>query len=163
MEITVYHGGTEIIEHPICTIGRPRLDFGCGFYLTDIESQAKQWALFTAKKRGAQAVINTYLLDKEAIIKNARCKIFTAYNLEWLEFVVASRRGLNPAVGYDYIEGGVANDRVIDTVNLYMAGLMGPDMALQRLAQHLPNNQICLLSQNIVDKYLKYYGAETVK
>lgn len=44
--------------------------------------------------------------------------------------------GLNPSSDYDYIEGGIANDRVIDTINLYMPGLMSADTALERLSQH---------------------------
>ena len=82
---------------------------------------------------------------------------------EWLEFIVASRKGLNPAAEYDYIEGGVANDRVIDTINLYMAGLMSADIALKRLSEHQPNNQICLLSQSITDKYLSYERSESAE
>ena len=34
--IIVYHGGTDIIENPICKLGRDNLDFGKGFYITDI-------------------------------------------------------------------------------------------------------------------------------
>ena len=63
---------------------------------------------------------------------------------------------------YDYIEGGVANDRVIDTINLYMAGLMDSDTALRRLAIHRPNNQICLLNQELTDKYLIYERTEHI-
>ena len=77
-----------------------------------------------------------------------------------LIFIVASRRGEIPAAIYDYVEGGVANDRVIDTINLYMSGLMSADVALQRLAQYQPNNQICLLDQSITDKYLVYERTE---
>lgn len=40
----------------------------------------------------------------------------------------------NPSANYDYIEGGIANDRVIDTVNLYISGLMSADVALARYA-----------------------------
>lgn len=40
------------------------------------------------------------------------------------ELTVSSRCGLNSAALYDYIYGGVANDRIFDTINLYMAGLM---------------------------------------
>ena len=77
-------------------------------------------------------------------------------------FIVASRRGEPVADSYDYIEGGVANDRVVDTVNLYMAGLMDEDTALMRLSQHQPNNQMCLLSQELTDKYLIFDGTETI-
>lgn len=163
MTITVYHGGTEAIGTPLCHIGRDNLDFGKGFYLTDIREQAVRWAMNTARRRGKAAILNRYRLDKNAILKTAKCKIFTAYNAEWLDFVVASRQGLYPAAGFDYIEGGVANDRVVDTVNLYMAGLMDAETALKRLACHQPSNQICLLSQTITDLYLVYDGTEPAK
>ena len=35
--LELYHGGTVRIENPIVSCGRPDLDFGPGFYLTDIE------------------------------------------------------------------------------------------------------------------------------
>lgn len=160
MKITVYHGATEIVENPICAFGRKNLDFGQGFYATDIKAQAVKWAKLIAQKRKGRAVINRYLLDKDRLMKEAKCKVFKAYDEEWLDFIVASRKGLNPSAGYDYIEGGVADDRVIDTVNLYMSGLMSSDIALQRLAMHCPNNQICLLNQSLTDKYLEYDGTE---
>ena len=71
-----------------------------------------------------------------------------------------SRKGLEPWKGYDFVEGGVANDRVVDTVNLYLLGLMTADVALERLAQHLPNNQMCLLSQPLVNDCLRYIATE---
>ena len=40
----VYHGGTEKIEFPDVSKGRPGLDFGQGFYVTDIQDQAESWA-----------------------------------------------------------------------------------------------------------------------
>lgn len=163
MKITVYHGGTEIVETPICRLGRENLDFGRGFYVTVFKEQAIEWAKSTAKRRKSQAIVNIYQLDRDSILTKARCKIFKAYDQEWLEFIVASRKGLNPAAEYDYIEGGVANDRVIDTINLYMAGLMSADIALKRLSEHQPNNQICLLSQSITDKHLSYERSESAE
>lgn len=41
---TVYHGGTQVIEKPRADIGRRNLDFGLGFYITDIRQQACDWA-----------------------------------------------------------------------------------------------------------------------
>lgn len=163
MSIIVYHGSTQKVDVPICHLGRQNLDFGQGFYLTDIREQAYRWAIAIARRRNSQALLNIYRLDQDAIFAEARCKVFTSYNAEWLDFIVASRRGQNPAAAYDYIEGGVANDRVIDTVNLYMTGLMSAEVALQRLAQHQPNNQICLLNQVITDKYLAYERTEPVE
>ncbi len=34
--ITVYHGGTNEIQSPLVHVGRPNLDFGPGFYVTDL-------------------------------------------------------------------------------------------------------------------------------
>lgn len=76
---------------------------------------------------------------------------------------MASRTEQNPAKDYDYIEGVVANDRVVDTVNLYMQGLMTLETALARLSEHRPNNQICLLNQQLTDKYLRFDGTESIQ
>lgn len=160
--ITVYHGGTEIIERPVCRFGRPNLDFGQGFYLTDVKEQAVQWAVRMADRRGVTPLLNRYLLDREAILSSYRCRIFTAYDADWLEFIISCRQGADPSKEYDYIEGGVANDRVIDTVNLYILGLMDLDAALGRLSEHRPNNQMCLLNQALTDKYLEYDGTEAI-
>lgn len=161
-EIIVYHGGTENVESPVCKFGRRNLDFGQGFYVTDIRKQAVDWATQVADRRKETPVINRYRLNHDAILSNARCKIFTAYDKDWLQFIVASRRGEQVADNYDYIEGGVANDRVVDTVNLYMAGLMNEDTALLRLSQHQPNNQMCILSQELINKYLVFDGTEAI-
>ena len=161
-DIIVYHGGTEIIEYPICKFGRRNLDFGQGFYITNIRKQAVDWASQMADRRKLSPIINRYRLNRESIFAEAHCKIFEAYDKDWLEFIVASRQGLHVADNYDYIEGGVANDRVVDTVNLYMAGLMDENTALRRLSEHQPNNQMCLLSQEITDKYLIFDGTEEI-
>lgn len=60
------------------------------------------------------------------------------------------------------VEGCIANDRVIDTINLYIQGLVDSATALQQLAFYKPNNQICLLNQELTDKYLKFYESERI-
>lgn len=159
-EIIVYHGGTEIVDKPDCKCGRKNLDFGQGFYVTDIRDQAVKWAENMSRSRNKPALLYRYRLDREAIIKEMHCKIFDAYDVQWLEFIIANRSGQNIAKQYDYVEGGVANDRVIDTINLYMAGLMELSTALRELSKHRPNNQMCILNQDILDKYLIYDGTE---
>lgn len=158
--IVVYHGGTENIESPICKLGRKNLDFGQGFYITSLRKQAITWANSMAGNRNMPAVLNRYKLDRDSILREAKCKIFKAYDKEWLEFIVGNRTGQNLAKDYDYVEGGVANDRVIDTINLYIAGLIDFGSALRELAKHQPNNQICMLNQELVNKYLTYDGTE---
>lgn len=160
--LTVYHGATDVVSSPICAFGRPRLDFGQGFYVTDIKEQAVRWAKTMSGKRSLPPVLNIYTLDRELILLEGKHKKFTSYDAEWLDFIVANRRGENLASEYDYIEGGIANDRVIDTVNLYIQGLIDSATALQQLAFYKPNNQICLINQSLTDKYLHYYGSERI-
>lgn len=160
MSIKVYHGGIEAVLSPRADAGRANLDFGQGFYITDFRQQAVDWAKHVSDRRKMPAVLNAYLLDREAILANYRCKVFTAYDGEWLDFIVDSRSGKRPWAAYDYIEGGVANDRVIDTINLYMVNLMTREKALEKLSEHRPNNQMCLLNQEIIDKHLIYDGTE---
>jgi hypothetical protein len=160
--LVVFHGGTDVIEKPLCKVGRKNLDFGQGFYVTNMRSQAVSWAQNIALKRGEKPVLNVYNLDKEEVLQKFRCKIFTAYDAEWLDFIVANRTGHNVAKDFDYVEGGVANDRIIDTINLYIAGLMDYDKALKRLSEHQPNNQICILNQTIIDNYLTYNGTRNI-
>ncbi len=156
MNTIVYHGATQIVEHPLCKLGRPNLDFGQGFYVTDMKEQAVRWAETVALRRGEKPLLNVYRLDREAVMAEARCKIFTAYDKEWLRFIVRNREGHNLAAEYDYIEGGVADDRVIDTIKFFIGGIMDEQSALRQLAFHKPNNQICIANQDILDRHLTY-------
>lgn len=98
------------------------LDFGQGFYLTDIYDQAYNFAIAKSRERRGLPLINVYLLDRKAILEESRSLIFDRYDEDWLDFIVECRSGGNVWKDYDYIEGGVADDRVIDTVNMYSSG-----------------------------------------
>jgi len=152
----LYHGATMRVEHPLCNFGRADLDFGKGFYLTDLQEQAEEWADRQADSRKEPGFLNVYEFDKEAAIKVYRYLLFPAYDKDWLHFIVDSRNGQKPWENYDIIEGGIANDRVVDTVNLYSLGLMDEETALSRLSEHQPNNQICILNQEVIEKYLSF-------
>ena len=103
-EVIVYHGGTGKVEFPVCKFGRRNLDFGQGFYVTDLRQQAVDWATQVADRRNETPIINRYRLNRDAILGEARCKVFTAYDRDWLLFIVASRRGEPVADNYDYID-----------------------------------------------------------
>lgn len=162
--IEVYHGSTQVIKHPDVARGRDNLDFGKAFYVTRIKSQAMNWAHVVYSRYEENApIVNTYALDLEAVGSNAYRKlVFNAYDSEWLNFIVASRMGKKPWKDFDYIEGGVANDRVIDTVEGYMNGDFSAEVAIGRLKYHKPNNQIAILSQKIIDDHLVWIKAETL-
>ena len=152
----LYHGGTEAVMQPDCKKGRPDLDFGQGFYVTLLQDQAEGFARRKARDRKSKPVISVYEFDYDAAIKDCAYLNFEFYDEAWLDFVVDSRSGLKPWANYDVVEGGVANDRVIDTVELYTIGILDKASALGRLSGHQPNHQICILSQAILDKYLKF-------
>lgn len=157
--MTIYHGTTISIEHPLVGVGRPELDFGPGFYVTKHLQQAKEWAGRMARQRKETAIVNQYSFDETLAKSTYNCLIFGKYDVAWLDFTVASRLGLEPWRGYDFIEGGVANDRVIDTVEGYIAGTINSAQALAELSKHQPNNQICLLNQNLADRCLTFEKA----
>lgn len=158
----VYHGSTAVVECPDVRKGRKNLDFGQGFYLTDIKQQAIDWATRPIN-HGKVQYLNCYELDIE-FIKNShyRYKKFESYNEEWLQYILANRHGEEPTMILDLVEGGIANDRVFNTIELYDAGLITRAEALNRLVYEQPNNQICILRQEIIDKYLTFINAKSL-
>jgi hypothetical protein len=156
----VYHGSTIEIAKPIVDLGRPNLDFGRGFYVTDLTDQAVRWAKRRATRLMTTAVLNIYDIDIEKVKATYRYLLFSRYDKPWLEFIVANRKGQNLWQSYDVVEGGVANDNVIDTVEDYMNGRMSADAALLELSKHQPNNQICILNQAVIDHYLHFINSK---
>ena len=157
---TLYHGSNIVVEHPLVNIGRKDLDFGPGFYLTPYLEQASKWAVrIKTIRRSEQAIVNVYEFSypNDCIIRR-----FDAYDKEWLDFIVDSRAGKQPWVGCDIIEGGVADDRVIDAVEAYIAGYADVEHTLRQLIYHKPNRQICILNQGIVDEYLQFKSYERI-
>ena len=160
----VYHGAAHEITVPLVHVGRNNLDFGKGFYVTDIRSQARTWAIIKSRYIWeGTAYINEYLFDLENAIKDYRYKKFDKYDYDWLHFIIDSRDGKKVWKDFDIIEGGVANDRVIDTIESFKAGLISEENALAELAKHQPNNQICILNQEVVDKFLKFQKSVITK
>lgn len=72
------------------------------------------------------------------------------------------RKGGTKQLLYDIVEGGVANDNVIDTVEDYEQGIITAEQALGQLKYKKVNHQICILDQDIVDKYLSFISSETL-
>lgn len=153
----LYHGSTVEIIHPDITFSRDRLDFGKGFYTTPIQSQAVSWAN-RFKRIGKSAVVNCYEFE-EKCLKNYRTLQFEAYDEAWLDFILANRMGQNTGQ-YDVIIGGVANDRVFNTIELLMANLINRKEALGRLIYEQNNLQICFCNQQLISTHLIFTGRE---
>ena len=58
--------------------------------------------------------------------------------------------------------GGIANDRVFDTVELFLQGLIQKGEAIRRLHFEQPKFQIALRTQEAIDKYLHFQGSKSL-
>ena len=148
----VYHTSSVVVEHPDVQFSRPYLDFGAGFYVTTLYEQALKYGdRFIL--RGKDAVLNTYELYDD--LSKWKVKQFVNYDGTWLDFVAECRLGKN--VGdYDVVVGGIANDKVFRTVDLYFAGEISKDECLKRLVFEQPNNQICIRDQQVIAESLTF-------
>ncbi len=164
--IKLYHGSYIAVPAPLVGLGRKKVDFGQGFYLTSLYEQAKAWAVTIAERKGRNThpIVSAFILDYNSVkIDGFRVKVFESYNLEWLEYVMDCRRGGQMQKLYDIVEGGVANDNVIDTVEDYENGIITAEQALGQLRYKKVNHQICILNQRIIDNYLSFLQSETVE
>ena len=148
----LYHTSTIEIIKPDIRYSRSNLDFGKGFYLTFIRSQSERYGE-RFKSQGETAIMNIYEFDD--IRPNFTHKIFPEYNGEWLDFVALCRKGINNEM-YDVIEGGIADDKVFNTIDLYFAGIYTKEQALDQLLYKKTNHQICIASQAVLDNHLHF-------
>ena len=106
---TLYHGSYMEVSQPLAKAGRRNLDFGPGFYLTKIKDQAEKWAMVIASRKGrnVQPVVSIFQFDEDkAKEEGIRFKIFAAYDMEWLNYVVSCRQGKDYSSDFDVVEGG---------------------------------------------------------
>ena len=84
--ITIYHGSEKIVEVPTFGEGKKNNDFGLGFYCTESEGLAKEWAVSSLRNGFA----NKYTLDTEYMrILNLNSPEYTILN--WIAVLVEHR------------------------------------------------------------------------
>ena len=152
----VYHGSNIEVAKPDIIHSRKKVDFGQGFYITPIKEQAEKWCRQYIQ-RNKPGIVSIYDFNVEAYDKCPSIR-FETYSEEWLDFVFECRRGQDKS-NYEIVSGGVANDKVFDTVELYFEGIISKKDAIGRLAFEKPNYQICLRSQKVIDEYLVFEGS----
>lgn len=150
--IVVYHSSDISVEKPNVSFSRDYLDFGKGFYLTTLYEQAVQYAQ-RFKRRNKVAWLSSYEFDYNSNEWNIMH--FESYNKEWLQFVAKCRSG-NDDTDYDLVIGGIANDKVVRTIDRYFAGELSENETLGILKYEKPNNQYCIRSQRMLDQCLKH-------
>jgi hypothetical protein len=151
----LYHGSFVVVDKPDLAHSRPNVDFGKGFYTTPIYEQAEKWCE-RFKRRGKDSIIASYEFDETAYEALKVLKL-DAYSEEWLDFILNCRRGQD-ITDYDLVIGGVANDKVFNTVELYFDGLIDKKETINRLRYEKPNLQIAFRTEKALS-YLKFEGS----
>ena len=144
----LYHGSYLEISKPDLKHSRDNVDFGRGFYTTPIYEQAEKWC-GKFRRRGKEGIVSRYLFDEENM-QNLKVLQFDSYSEEWLDFILNCRNGKD-STDYDVVIGGVANDKVFNTVELFFDGLIDKKEAINRLQYEEPNLQVCLRSEKAIE------------
>ena len=139
-ELVLYHGSNIAFDEIDLGKSHNRRDFGRGFYCTVLESQAEEWAkrLYLRSHKGGRYVYR-YLFRQTEDLK---IKHFAALDQEWLEFIKENRTKGGIQHTYDVVVGPVADDNTMETVQLYLSGILKAEEAVERLRYNKVNNQV---------------------
>lgn len=125
----LYHSSYVSVVKPDVIHSRDYLDFGKGFYLTSIHEQAVRYAQrFIRRQRDAWLNAFEFEFDPSAW----KILEFDSYDRDWLRFVANCRSG-EDASDFDLIIGGIANDKVIQTLDRYFEGTLSETETLGML------------------------------
>ena len=144
----LYHGSYTQIKNPKILFQEKGRDFGFGFYTTSIKEQAERWAVRVARLYSKQtekeeiAIVNIYEFD-EKLARILKIKTFANPDLDWLDFVVRCRSDLDFKHGFDIVSGKIADDKVGETVEYVLAGIMRKEDAVEHLKFEKINDQTC--------------------
>lgn len=173
--ITIYHGSEQIVEVPTFGLGRKNNDFGLGFYCTESEELAKEWAVSSIRS----GFSNRYTLDTEYLnILNLNSPDYTILN--WIAVLVEHRLftiktpvarrakrylidnfGVN-VNAFDLITGYRADDSYFD----YAESFLNNGISVQQLARAMRlgklGEQIVIKSKFAFSK-LRYEGFDVAE
>ena len=154
----LYHGGAEEITQPDLLHSRRAVDFSAGFYVTPIYDQARRWSE-KRKRRMGTAVVSRYEFDESAAA-NLKVLRFESYSEAWLDFIVRCR-ALEDDSDWDIVSGGVANDKVFDTLEAFFDGFATKAQTIDRLRMETPNMQLCFRTTAALQA-LRFIGSERI-
>lgn len=144
--IELFHGSGMKVEKPKVLVSGFYKDFGFGFYCTNIEKQAKRWAL--VKKQNH--IVNVYSYVEDSTLKILKYEKMTE---EWLDFVVDCRSGVSH--GYDIVEGPMADDTIWDYIEDYIEGTITREAFWVLVKFKYPTHQIVFCTDKAL-RSLKY-------
>ena len=91
-----------------------------------------------------------------------RVKTFAPDLMEWIDFVCECRDGKTDYMDYDLICGKVADDRVFRVVDMYHTGIWDKERALKEIKVYPTYDQIAFITQDAIDKLLKFKSFQEV-
>ena len=152
----LYHGTNVDFDVIDLTKSNKYKDFGQGFYLTDIRSQAEELAAKKSRLFGGYPVIQEYEFD-ESLLSSVELKglKFDKLSTEWAEFIFKNRnRDNNFTHDYDIVIGPIANDGVAYLLGRYEEGTLTIEELSDKLDYKKLNSQY-FFGTNKSLKYLK--------
>lgn len=152
MSEAIYHGSNVEVANPRIIQNGFYKDFGYGFYCTNMEKQAKRWAM----TRKGDTIINKY-----AYTSNSNLKVlsFSKMSDEWLDFIVDCRRGIEH--NYDIVEGPMADDQIWNFVEGFIKGRIPRDSFWGLVRFNYPTHQMVFCTEEAL-KTLKFEGSDTL-
>lgn len=141
----LYHGSNVAIDKVDLNLCKPYKDFGKGFYLTDIRSQAEDMAIRRVRLAGIGSPIVSAFEFDVSILENSSINtlIFPKVSVEWAEFVL-NNRDINHegfTHNYDIVVGPVANDTVAFQLRRYLLGAIPLESLVKELEYKGLNSQ----------------------
>ena len=150
----LYHGTNVDFDVIDLTRSNKYKDFGQGFYLTDIRSQAEELAAKKSRLFGGYPIIQEYAFD-ESLLSGTDLKVlkFDKPSAEWAEFIFQNRnRDNNFTHDFDIVIGPIANDGVAYLLGRYEEGTLTLEELSDKLDYKKLNSQYFFGT----DKSLKY-------
>lgn len=140
----LYHGTNTDFGEILLSRCRPNKDFGQGFYLTDIRSQAEAMAVRRCEfEETGIPIVQEYEFD-ENVLNSGDLEVlkFDGVSENWAEFILNNRMAKGQRVhDYDIVVGPVADDGVVFKLNLYMQHLITIETLVKELTYRQLNNQ----------------------
>lgn len=148
----LYHSSNVKVLAPDTLHSRKDIDFGCGFYLTTIRQQAVDYAQ-RFLRREEEAWLNVF--NFEHLPSEWKVLQFDSYDKGWLDFISKCRAGEDDT-DFDLVIGGIANDKVVRTLDRFFKGEISAEQALGLLKYEKPNIQYCIRSQAMLEQCLTH-------
>jgi hypothetical protein len=150
----LYHGTNVEFDRILLSKCRPNKDFGRGFYLTDIRSQAREQAIRRCEFEGSGTpVVQEYQFDVNLLkSQELNVKKFDGVSREWAEFILQNRMAHGRRMHeYDIVVGPIADDGVVYQLNIYMQRLISLETLVRELTYRRLNNQYFFGSEKSIN------------